>query len=72
MSIELVAFSSSALISSGVKTHVLVLGELVALDDVVLRDHVVFLGADVLLLQARAALLVQHVELNVAEDSLAE
>ena len=42
---------------------VLVLGELVALHRVLARHHDAFLGADVLLLQARAARrLVQHVE----------
>src|SRR5262249_43307944 len=47
--------------------HILVLGELVALDDVLARDDHLFLDAYVLLLQARAACLVQHVEV----DSLA-
>src|SRR6185295_3027857 len=42
--------------------HVLVLGELVALDHLVALDDRAVLDADVLLLEARAALLVQHVE----------
>ena len=44
--------------------HVLVLGELVALDHFVALDDRAVLDADVLLPQARAAVLVQHVEGN--------
>jgi hypothetical protein len=46
----------------GRELHVLVLGELVALDHLVALDDRAVLDADVLLLQARAAALVQHVE----------
>ena len=44
--------------------HVLPLGELVTLDDVGALDHLAVLGADVLLLEPRPALLVQHVEMD--------
>ena len=46
----------------GRQDHVLILGELVSFNGVVARHDLVFLGAYVLLLEARAALLVEHVE----------
>src|SRR5678815_502878 len=46
----------------GAENHVLILGELVALHRVVAGHDLAILGTDVLLLEPRAALLVQHVE----------
>ena len=46
----------------GREHHVLVLGELVAFDHVFARDRDLFLDAEILLAQARAARLVQQVE----------
>ena len=44
----------------GSEHDVLIFRELVALDDLVAADHLAFLDADVLLLQARAVLAVQE------------
>ena len=46
----------------GAEDDVLILGELVALDGVIAADRVAVLGADVLLLEPRPTLFVQHVE----------
>jgi hypothetical protein len=46
----------------GAQHHVLILRELVALDGVVARHHLIVLRTGVLLFQSRAALFVQHVE----------
>ena len=44
----------------GSEHHVLIFRELVPLDDLLAADHLAFLDADVLLLQARAVLAVQE------------
>jgi hypothetical protein len=59
--------SSSALSSSGVKMDVLVLGELVALHHVIPLDLHAVAGADVLLLQARPAVLWIQLKVTPAE-----